>query len=244
MRSPPASIAASSGGNPASPSPLSTQSIAPSPCSRIAGGDERGAVPADADENARQPRLRRLREVDDLRNVRQVVAREGDDIGPPSLDQAQEESRCDLDLQIDQPHLVPGGARRRGDQLQPERLEPQEYLCVHQRAGMDAENFHTESDLTAVDTGPKLRRCRVSRNDNRALASARAPETQLTEEPIRSTSAKRAASKAAWRCRREFTPGLLPRAGSASPIRCRAHFQRIGNRPKSHAHLISPDAHP
>ena len=35
------------------------------------------------------------------------------------------------DLQIDQPYIVTGGACRRGDQLQPERFEPQKYFCVH-----------------------------------------------------------------------------------------------------------------
>ena len=69
---------------PASPSPFSTQSIAPSPCSQDRARDEGGAVAADADERARQLRLRRLGEVDDLRNVGEVVARERDDVRPPA----------------------------------------------------------------------------------------------------------------------------------------------------------------
>ena len=47
-----------------------------------------------------------------------------------------------LDLQIDQPHLVPRPPQLGGDQLDPQRLQPQEDLRVHQRAGMDGENFH------------------------------------------------------------------------------------------------------
>ena len=43
-------------------------------------GGERGAVSADADKGVRQPRLRRLCEIDDLGHVGQVVARKGDEL--------------------------------------------------------------------------------------------------------------------------------------------------------------------
>ena len=118
----PASIAARRSGIEASPSPLSTQSIAPALDER--GRGERGAVPADADEDLGKTGPRGLCEIDDLRNVGEVVAREGDDIGPPATQQAKISAMV-LDLQIDQPRLVPGAPRRLGDELEPERLEPQ-----------------------------------------------------------------------------------------------------------------------
>jgi hypothetical protein len=103
--------------------------------------DKGGAVPADADDGARQERLRRLGEVDDLRQVGEVVAREGDDFRPEFPGEAQEGGVA-LDLQIDQPDLVPGRPRRGRDELQSQRLEPQEDFRIHQRAGMDAEDLH------------------------------------------------------------------------------------------------------
>src|SRR6266446_9717596 len=73
----------------------------------------------------------------DLRDIREIIAREGNDFGPPRRDKPGKGSVA-FDLEIDQPHLVAGSPGRRGNQLQPERLEPQEDLGVHQRAGVDA----------------------------------------------------------------------------------------------------------
>ena len=78
---------------PASPSPRSTQSIAPSPCSRIAGAMNEALWPPTQMKTPRQPRLRRLGEVDDLGDVRQVVAREGDRRPAASSRPGEEESR-------------------------------------------------------------------------------------------------------------------------------------------------------
>jgi hypothetical protein len=75
---------------------------------------------------------------------------EGDHVRPPSLRETQKIA-VRLDLQINQPHLVAGGARSGGDQLQPKRFQPQKYLRVHQRAGMDAEEFHTAGGPLAID---------------------------------------------------------------------------------------------
>ena len=111
--------------------------------------DKGRAVPADADDGARQKRLRRLGEVDDLRDVGEVVARKGDDIRPEFSGEAQESSVA-LDLQIDQPDLVAGRPRRGGDELQPQRLQPQEDFRVHQRAGMDAEDLHARLSPVTV----------------------------------------------------------------------------------------------
>ena len=86
-------------------------------------------------------RLRRLGEIDDLGHVRQVVAGKRDDIRPPMFDGPQI-SAVILDLQVDQPNRVPGPTHRLGDELEPERLQPQKHLGVKQRARMDPEKPH------------------------------------------------------------------------------------------------------
>ena len=53
-----------------------------------------------------------------------------------------------FDLKIDQPDLMAVSQRRRGDKLEPERLEAQEDFCVHQGAGMDAEHAHEMSPVS------------------------------------------------------------------------------------------------
>ena len=50
-----------------------------------------------------------------------------------------------LDLQVDQPDRMPGAPRRLGYEFETERLEPQEYPRIEQRAGMDAEKPHQNS---------------------------------------------------------------------------------------------------
>src|SRR5215813_10202633 len=49
------------------------------------GRGERGAVTADADKGPRQPHLGCLCEIDNLRNVGEVVAGKSDDIRPPTV---------------------------------------------------------------------------------------------------------------------------------------------------------------
>src|SRR4029077_19199764 len=71
----------------------------------------------------------------------QVVAGERDDIGSPALQKTKILPMI-LDLQIDQPDLVPCPEQRLRDELQPERLESEKHLCVHQGSGMDAEHPH------------------------------------------------------------------------------------------------------
>lgn len=105
------------------------------------GRDERGAVPAHEDEARRLHDLDRLRQVDDLRHVRQIVAGEADRVRPPAPDHA-EQVAVRLDLQVEDPDLVPALPRGAGDQLQPKRLETQEDARVHQTAGMDGEQLH------------------------------------------------------------------------------------------------------
>src|SRR6185437_6621806 len=65
----------------------------------------------------------------------------GDDVGTVMLHQPAIGGVI-LDLEVDEARLVPGGARRRRHQLQPQRFEPQKHLGVHQRPGMNAEKFH------------------------------------------------------------------------------------------------------
>ena len=67
-----------------------------------------------------------------------------DDIGLPVLDLPEIVGML-LDLKIDQPNLVPGPSQLGGDQLDSQGLEPQEDLRVHERAGMDCQDFHGES---------------------------------------------------------------------------------------------------
>lgn len=45
-------------------------------------------------------------------------------------------------LEVEDPHLVTGGSSRPGDPLEPQRLEPQEHLGVHERARVDEQDPH------------------------------------------------------------------------------------------------------
>ena len=98
-------------------------------------------MPPDADEDAGEPRLGRLGEIDDLGDVRQIVAAKGDDIGLPAHDRAEIGAPA-FDLQVDQPNRVPGLPRRRGYQFEADWLQPEKNLRVGQRARMDAEQPH------------------------------------------------------------------------------------------------------
>ena len=61
-----------------------------------------------------------------------------------------------LDLQIDEPDLVPGAAQRLRDELEPERLEPQKHLRIHQGSGVDAEQPHGRPLLAIQPSEPEL----------------------------------------------------------------------------------------
>ena len=93
---------------------------------------------ADANVNPPPACLGRLCEIDDLGHVGEVVAGKRDDVGAPAVEHP-EVSRVVLDLQIDQLNQVAGAPRRRGHELETERLEPQKDLGIKQRAGMDTE---------------------------------------------------------------------------------------------------------
>src|SRR5271170_101723 len=102
------------------------------------------AMPADANKDAGEARLRRLGQIDNLGDVRQVVAAEGDDIRLPALDRTKIGALV-VDLEVEQPNRVAGLPRRRGDQFEADWLEPQKNLRVGQWAGMDAEQPHRYS---------------------------------------------------------------------------------------------------
>ena len=125
---------------------------------------ERGAVPADADKGLRQAGFCRFREIDDLRDVREVVAGKSDDIWPPALEQSQIGGVV-LDLQVDQPDRVSGAARGLGNKLETQRLEPQKYPGIEERTGMDAEKPHENSLLSPFTRigGEPWRQPRIAR---------------------------------------------------------------------------------
>jgi hypothetical protein len=50
-----------------------------------------------------------------------------------------------LHLKIEQANLVPGTPQFGGDEFDAERLQPQEDLRVQERAGMNGQYFHGES---------------------------------------------------------------------------------------------------
>jgi hypothetical protein len=102
---------------------------------------KRRAVAADANENIGEPRLGRLGEIDDLGHVCQVIAGKRDDIGTPALDRPAIGAMV-LDLQVDQPDGVAGVADGLRHEFETERLKPQEYFGVKQRARMDPEKPH------------------------------------------------------------------------------------------------------
>ena len=102
---------------------------------------EGAAVAAGEDEAAGPALARRLGEVEDLGHIGEVVEGEGHRIGLPAVEQP-EIVRLGLDLQVDQLDLVTGAPRRGGHELQPERLEAEIDLRVHQTAGMHGQKPH------------------------------------------------------------------------------------------------------
>ena len=110
----PVGAASSRAATAASPSPLSTQSIAPSARAPDMSRATKRAVAADEDEAARQQRLGGPGEVDDLGHVGQVVAAKAHRVRPPLVSVA-EVIPWRLDLEVDEPHVVarPAAPRRR-----------------------------------------------------------------------------------------------------------------------------------
>src|SRR5262249_20372304 len=129
-------MASSSGPIEGSPSPRRTQSMLPPACSRISRALNDALLPPTITAGAGGQALAGgAREIDDLGHVRQVVAGEHDGLRPPPVEQAKV-VLVGLALQVEQAHVVPGGPSGGGHQLEPERLEAQEDLRVHQPARM------------------------------------------------------------------------------------------------------------
>ena len=104
---------------------------------------------ADTDKNIGETGLCRLCQVDDFRDVRQIIAGKGDDIRAPALDHPEIGAMV-LRLQIDQRDGVTGLAHRLGDEFEAKRFEPQKNLCVHERARMDPEKPHRAFPLAVA----------------------------------------------------------------------------------------------
>ncbi len=103
--------------------------------------DEGRAVPADEEEAAGELLLGDLRQVDDLRHVRQVVAGEGDDVGSPVVESLRVVA-MGLHLQVQQADVVAGLSGGLRDQLETERLQPKIDLRVHERTRMNEKYLH------------------------------------------------------------------------------------------------------
>ncbi len=107
-------------------------------------GHKRCAVASHKDKRFRLKCFGRPGQVDQLRYVRQVIAREGHDIGAPFLDLTVV-GRMVLNLKIEQANLVPGTLQRGRDEFDTQRLQPQENLRVKKRARMNGEYLHGQS---------------------------------------------------------------------------------------------------
>src|SRR6185436_2043611 len=104
-------------------------------------GDERAAVAAREDE-ALRPALSRLAgEVEHLGHVGEVVEREPDRLRREAR-HLTEVVLVGKDLQIEQANVVTGLPYRRGYPLEPERLESQVDLGVHERTRMNQQHAH------------------------------------------------------------------------------------------------------
>ncbi|GAA4495044.1 hypothetical protein GCM10023158_14320 [Gluconacetobacter tumulicola] len=94
-------------------------------------------------------RARPTAQIDNLRHVGQIVSGKTDSVGPEILDHAPIVA-VGFHLQINDLHFVPGLSGRACHQLQAQRLQSQEDLGVHQRAGMDGEYSHSDTSLFAT----------------------------------------------------------------------------------------------
>src|SRR5215471_4749629 len=103
---------------------------------------ERGAVPADADKRLREAGFGRLGQIHDLGDVRQIVAAESDDVGPPAFEHS-EVGAVVIDLKIYQPYRMPRPTGRLGHEFETDGLQSQKDLGVMENAGENAEKPHS-----------------------------------------------------------------------------------------------------
>ena len=97
---------------------------------------------ADEHPDPREHGLRLLAEVDHLRHVRQVVQREADHLGTPVRQEIAKRLRPRR-LQIEQADVMSRRLCRRRHHLEPERLQPQVDLRVHEGGWMYKQDSHT-----------------------------------------------------------------------------------------------------
>src|SRR6516225_3898345 len=96
---------------------------------------------ANANKGVRQKIVRRSRQINNFGNVCEIIAAERDYLGTPRLNRA-EKIPVRFALQIYQLYRVPGAFRCGGHKLEPERLQPEINLRIHQTTRMDCEHFH------------------------------------------------------------------------------------------------------
>src|SRR5579875_1226446 len=99
---------------------------------------------ADEDEAFRQHPLHIAGEIDDLRNVGEIVQREADCARLKILQLAVEGLVIE-NLEIENPDLVSSGAHRRRHPLHPKGFQAQIDLAVHEGARMDEKDAHNSS---------------------------------------------------------------------------------------------------
>src|SRR4030095_3467678 len=104
-------------------------------------GNKRNTVSTNADECFRRHCTCSTSEVDDFRNVSEVIDRERDDVRSPVFDQV-EKVLVRFALQINQTNFVTCASCRCSNEFKAERFEPEINLRVHQAAGMNREEFH------------------------------------------------------------------------------------------------------
>ena len=97
---------------------------------------------ADHDEAVGRAPPRLLGEVDDLGDIGEIVEREADGLRL-ELGELAAVVVVAEDLQIEEAHVVARGPHGGGHPLEPERLEAQVELRVHQRAWMNEQHSHT-----------------------------------------------------------------------------------------------------
>src|SRR3954451_282913 len=103
--------------------------------------DETHAVTTHEYEAARQPCLNQLRQLDDFRHIRQIVAAEADRVGTPGLE-CSDELTLRLDLQVNDAHIVSSPARRFCHKFKSQGLEREKDASVHQPTGVNGQDFH------------------------------------------------------------------------------------------------------
>ncbi|CAM3089590.1 hypothetical protein STAL104432_13155 [Streptomyces albus] len=186
--------------------------------------DEGDAVAPEEDEAAGGRGLGTVGDLDGLGDVGQVVEGDAERLGLEGA-QLTVEQLVREHLQIDHPHRVSRVAGRRGDPFQPQRLQAEKDLRVHQRAWVDQQQAHTGApDLQGKAVGERtwpgtlpLRRTLSAYRPSvlRHAVSRLVPETAWTGAP--------------WRQLRSVVPGSTASAsisirssGRTSPATCTA----------------------